>query len=117
VAGKIDRLTYPTPHSSITLEAPEGTEMIFFCRGGPVSDEDIRACFPAGGTVPSLPSYNWLAMLRSDVKIEGPLKAEVPAEIVKVEGIMKEIDRKLRRRFQGVTGVAFPHQAAATGPK
>jgi hypothetical protein len=86
--------------------------MFFFCRGEPVADADLQACFPSDAVVPTLPAQNWLTLLRSEVKIEGPLEPEVPDEVVQVEGIMKGIDRQLRRHFQGVTGIAFPHYAA-----
>jgi serine/threonine protein kinase len=113
VADKVDRLVYPAPHRSISLEPPEGTDMIFFCRGGPVADDEVRACFPLGIVVPPLPAQNWLTLLRSEVKIEGPMKSEVPDEIVRIEGMLKQIERQLRRYYPGVTGIAFPHRVAS----
>ena len=111
-AGQVDYLTYPAPHRYEALKAPAGTEMIFFCRGEAV-DEDLRGCFPKGAAVPRLPEQNWLTLIRSKVDIQGPLKSGVADETIAVEAIMKEIDRKLRQRFDGVTGIAFPHYPAA----
>jgi len=108
VAGQVDHLTYPAPHRWITLEPPEGTEMIFFCRGE-ARDDDLRSCFASGVSVPLLPEQNWLTLIRSKVDIQGPLQSGVTDEIVAVEAVMKEIDRELRKRFDGVTGIAFPH--------
>lgn len=85
--------------------------MIFFCRGDP-KDDDLRACFPSEVSVPPLPEQNWLRLIRSEVNIEGPLRSGFTDEIVAVETVMKEIDRQLRRRFDGVTGIAFPHYPA-----
>lgn len=111
VADKVDRMVYPAPRKTFSLEAPEGTELVFFCRNGNATDEELRACFPttSGATLPPL---NWLTLLRSEVKVEGPLPDDVPDAIVQIEGTMKQIDRQLRRYYQGVTGLAFPHEAA-----
>jgi eukaryotic-like serine/threonine-protein kinase len=114
VVDSLDRLVYPTPHGSISLEPPVGTEMVFFCRGEPVDFEDLLGCFPKDQAIPVLPSHNWLTLQRQAVKIEGPLKSGVPDEIVKVEGLMKDINRKLKRFFPNVTGIAFPHVEADT---
>jgi hypothetical protein len=114
VAGEVDLLTYPGPYGFRALEPPGGTEMIFFCRGE-AADDDMRACFPNG--VPPLPEQNWLTMIRSKVEIWGPLKSDVKEETVAVAAVMKDIDRKLRRHFDGVTGIAFPHLPAARGDK
>lgn len=43
-----DRLTYPGPNRWTKLQPPAGTEIIIFCRGEPVDDELIDACFPIG---------------------------------------------------------------------
>jgi tRNA A-37 threonylcarbamoyl transferase component Bud32 len=112
VARQVDHLTYPTPHQWVALPPPAGTEMIFFCRGVPAGD-DLEAWFPNGVSVPALPEQNWLRLIRSEVDIEGPLKSGVTDEVVAVEAVMKTIDRDLRRHFDGVTGIAFPHYPAA----
>jgi len=111
VADKVDRMIYPAPRKTFSLESPEGTELVFFCRNGRASDEELRACFPTT-TGATLPPLNWLTLLRSEVKVEGPLGDEIPDAIVQIEGTMKQIDRQLRRYYQGVTGLAFPHEPA-----
>ena len=98
--------------TGIVLEPPEGTELIFFCRDGQIADDELRACFPVGTPLPRLPARNWLTLRRHEVTTEGPLHG-IPNEILDVEKIMKEINRKLRRHFVGVTGIAFPHYPAA----
>ena len=111
VFEKVDRLYYPDRHSPLVLEPPEGTDLIFFCRDGQVTDSELQACFSVGRPLSHLPAQNWLILRRHEVKIEGPLTA-IPKEISDVQEIMKEIDRKLRPHFQGVTGIAFPHHPA-----
>ncbi len=112
VNDNIDRLVYPAPHRSFSLGAPEGTEMFFFCRGEPVAEEILQSCFPIGAVNPQIPPHNWLTLQRSAVKIEGPLKSEIPDGIVKIEGVLKDINRKLKQHFISVTGIAFPHDVA-----
>jgi serine/threonine protein kinase len=111
VFEKVDRHYYPARNRSIALEPPEGTDLIFFCRDGRITDDELQACFLVGTPLPRLPAQNWLNLRRHEVTVEGPLTG-IPAEIVEVEEIMKKINRKLRKHFQGVTGVAFPHRAA-----
>jgi serine/threonine protein kinase len=111
VFEKLDRLYYPARNQSMVLGPPEGTDMIFFCRDGRIADDELQACFSVGVPIPHLPAQNWLILRRREVKIEGPLTT-IPKEISDVQEIMKEIDRKLRRHFQGVTGIAFPHHPA-----
>ena len=87
--------------------------MVFFCRGKPVSDDVLRACFPIGKPLPRLPSQNYLELQRGGVVPHGPLKgAAIPDEIHQVEAIMKEINRSLLKHFAGATGIAFPHRPA-----
>jgi hypothetical protein len=117
VVDKIDRLIYPGQRRSFELTAPEGTEMFFFCRGGRISDDELTTCFPEVALIPILPPHNWVTLQRSETKIEGPLKTDVPEEIVRLEGAMKQIDRELRRHFQAVTGIAFPHRSASESAK
>lgn len=111
VADKVDRMVYPAPRKTFSLESPEGTELVFFCRNGSATDEELRACFPTSPGA-NLPPLNWLTLLRSEVKVEGPLDDDIPDAIVQIEGTMKQIDRQLRRYYQGVTGLAFPHHPA-----
>jgi serine/threonine protein kinase len=113
-ADQVDQLTYPGPHHWVALKPPEGTEIIFFCRGESVDENDLRASFPNGVAIPRLPEQNWLELIRSNVKIRGPLKSGFTDDIVAVEAVMKEIDRQLRRHFDSVTGIAFPHYPAAS---
>jgi hypothetical protein len=117
VADKIDRLIYPAPRRSFSLDTPEGTEMFFFCRGQPISDNELKESFPRREDIPILPPHNWVTLQRSETKVEGPLKSDIPDEIVQLEGKMKEIDRQLRRHFQGVSGIAFPHRAESDPAK
>jgi serine/threonine protein kinase len=112
VANRVDRLVYPSPHQFFTLEPSAGTEMFFFCRGEPIADSEMQTCFPSGTMLPILPAHNYLTLQRSEVRIEGPVNTEIPDEIVTIEETMKAIDRKLRRHFQGVTGIALPHYPA-----
>jgi hypothetical protein len=115
VDGKVDRLIYPGPNQATGLKPPEGTEMIFFCRGDPVDVEKLQDSFPVGTPPPSLPTQNYLELRREAVKLEGPL-ADAPDEILReiqqVEELMKEINRNLLVHFKGVTGIAFPHYPA-----
>ena len=112
VFEKVDRLFYPARNRSMVLEGPEGTDLIFFCRDGQISETQLQACFPIGRPLPRLPAQNWLALRRHEVTIEGPLNGPLPREIVEVEESMKDINRKLRRHFQGATAIAFPHYPA-----
>ncbi len=115
VDGKVDRLVYPGPNQATALKPPEGTDMIFFCRGDAVDVEMLQASFPVGTPPASLPAQNYLELRREAVKREGPL-ADVPdetlQEIQQVEELMKEINRNLLVHFKGVTGIAFPHYPA-----
>jgi serine/threonine protein kinase len=115
VDGKVDRLIYPAPRRAAALEPPEGTDLIFFCRGEPVDLEKLQSSFPMGTPPPALPGENWLILRREAVNTEGPL-ADAPDDvlqkILQVEELMKEIDRKLLVHFKGVTGIAFPHYPA-----
>jgi serine/threonine protein kinase len=115
VDGKVDRLIYPAPRRAAALEPPEGTDMIFFCRGEPVDLEKLQSSFPVGTPPPALPGENWLILRREAVNTEGPLANapdDVLQKILQVEELMKEIDRKLLVHFKGVTGIAFPHYPA-----
>ncbi|MDB5392111.1 MAG: serine/threonine protein kinase [Planctomycetaceae bacterium] len=113
VTDRVDRWVYPAPREQISLPPPEGTDMIFFCRGEPVSEAEIRACFPTGQSLPALPKRNYVELQRSEIVLHGPLKkSEIPNEIYQVETIMKEINRSLIKYFDGVTGIAFPHHPA-----
>jgi hypothetical protein len=112
VFEKVDRLFYPARDSSIALEPPEGTDLIFFCREGQITDEELQACFPVGTPLPRLPAQNWLTLRRHEVTKEGPLSGIPPKEISEVEESMKEINRKLRLHFKGATAIAFPHYPA-----
>jgi tRNA A-37 threonylcarbamoyl transferase component Bud32 len=115
VDGKVDRLIYPGPNRAAVLDPPEGTEMIFFCRGDPVDLEQLQTSFPMGTPPPALPAQNWLELRRDKVEPLGPLEAasdELVGEIERAEELMKEINRNLLVHFKGVTGIAFPHRAA-----
>jgi Protein kinase domain len=115
IAGKVDRLIYPAPHRATVLEPPEGTEMIFFCRGDPVDIEGLQSCFPIGNPPPAIPDLNWLELRRDAVETKGPLTGvpdDILQEIEHVEELMKDINRKLLGHFKGVTGIAFPHRRA-----
>jgi hypothetical protein len=118
VADKVDRMVYPAPHEDDVLKPPEGTDMIFFCRGKPISDADLLACFPMGMPPPALPPQNYAELLRGEVVIRGPLeRSAIPAEIHQVETLMKDINRALLVHFDGVTGIAFPHYPAGGAAK
>ncbi|WP_010587336.1 serine/threonine-protein kinase [Schlesneria paludicola] len=114
VAENVDRLVVPAPHRSLTLEPPEGTEMLFFCCGDDFSEQELRACFPEKPTSTNLPPHNWLTVQRSEVKIEGPLATDIPDDILAVEESLKEINRQLKQHFKSVTGIVFPHHTSAT---
>jgi hypothetical protein len=118
VAANVDRMVYPAPHEEITLTPPEGTDMIFFCRGEPISESDLNACFPAGKPPPPLPAQNYLELQRGEVTLQGPHeKSANRGEINPVETMMKEINRSLVQHFQSVTGIAFPHRPAEVTEK
>jgi len=113
VAANVDRMVYPAPHEEITLSPPEGTDMIFFCRGGPTSESDLDACFPVGKPPPPLPAQNYLELQRGEVSLQGPHeKSASRSEINLVETMMQDINRSLMKHFQSVTGIAFPHRPA-----
>jgi serine/threonine protein kinase len=113
VAEKVDRMVYPAPHDDFVLGPPEGTDLIFFCRGGPVPETELQKCFPVGKPPPLLPAQNYLELLRSVVETRGPLeRSAIPGEIHQVETLMKDINRALLQQFDGVTGIAFPHRQA-----
>ena len=113
VAANIDRMVYPEPHEEATLAPPEGTDMIFFCRGGPISEDELKACFPVGRPPPPLPAQNYLELQRGDVALQGPHeKSASRSEFIPAETMMKDINRSLMKHFQSVTGIAFPHRPA-----
>lgn len=114
VAENVDRLVVPAPHRSLTLDPPEGTEMLFFCCGDDLTEEELRACFPDKPIATELPSQNWLTVQRSEVKIEGPLATDIPDDILAVEESLKEINRQLKLRYKSVTGIVFPHRGPAS---
>jgi serine/threonine protein kinase len=111
-AGTVDKLIFPAPPRSLELGASEGVEMVFVCLNGEISEEEARACFPIGKRLEQLPARNWVVLHRSNVRAEGPLEPEISDAIVNIEAAMTEIDRHLRQHFAGVTGIAFPHDAA-----
>lgn len=113
ITDKVDRMVFPAPHEELTLEPPEGTDMLFFCRGEPVSADVLRDSFPIGTPPPRLPSHNYLELLRGELTLHGHLeRTNIASEIHQVETTMKEINRQLMKHFQGVTGIAFSHHSS-----
>jgi serine/threonine protein kinase len=113
-----DRLTFPGPNRWTKLEQAAGTEVIVFCRGKPVNDDLIDACFPIGEPPPAIPPHNYLTLKRSRVLVDGPRETAVaePEEIGRMRTLLKKIDRDLSRYFEGVTAVAFPHLPPSDAP-
>ena len=57
-------------HGTEEATSVEGTEMFFFCQGEPISDDDLRACFPASTVAAKLPPHNWLTLQRRQSKLK-----------------------------------------------
>jgi hypothetical protein len=112
VVERVDRLTYPASNEWMPLAPHDGTEMVFFCRGEPPADDVVDNCFTFDQALPQLPSLNYLTLRRGRVSIGGPLEAGSP-EANSVDGVksaMEQINRRLSRYFQGVSGIAFSHR-------
>jgi serine/threonine protein kinase len=109
---EVDRVRYPAHDRPTQVTSPEGTDMIFVCRGAPISDEKLQACF-SGEAPPALPVQVFLQLQRlRTVEPMGPLPPHSPAaeEAARASEYMLEIDGLLRRHFEGVRGVAFAHR-------
>lgn len=84
IADNVDRMVFPAPHEELALQPPEGTDMIFFCRGEPVSADRLRACFPIGTPLPQLPSQNYVELLRDEITIHGTLdRSAIPVKSIR----------------------------------
>jgi serine/threonine protein kinase len=110
---KLDDLRYPEAIRPVQVGPPEGTDMIFVCRGDPISEGDLRACF-TDESPPVLPDDVLLHLRRSQIEARGPLppRSAAAAQVERVGEFMKQVDTRLRRHFEGIRGVAFPHRAA-----
>jgi len=110
---KLDDIKYPEANHPARVAPPEGTDMIFVCRGDPISEGELRACF-TDLAPPALPDVVLLHLRRSQIEARGPLppRSAAAAQVERVGEFMKQIDVRLRLHFEGVRGVAFPHRAA-----
>jgi hypothetical protein len=98
------------------LPPRDGTEMVFFCRGEPPADDVVNDCFTVDQALRQLPSLNYLTLRRGRVSIGGPL---VPGSseansVAGAQSAMEQINRRLSRYFEGVSGVAFSHRDSAS---
>jgi hypothetical protein len=104
-ASDIDVLRYPDRPAAML--GPPGTNMFFVCRGKPIGDAELQACFPPP---PSIPDDVFLQLqCLSTVVPMGHIPPHSPeAEAAAKAGdYMVEIDARLRRHFEGVRAVAF----------
>ena len=108
---RLDRLTYPGVNKWMPLGSPGGTEMLFFCRGVPPPDEKLKDCFTIGQSPPQLPPANYLTLRRDRVAVGGPLDPESTEakSVAAAQATVEQINERLRRYFDGVTGLAFSH--------
>ncbi|HVX10507.1 MAG TPA: serine/threonine-protein kinase [Pirellulales bacterium] len=111
LADEVDRIRYPESDRPITVTEPEGTDVIFVCRGAPIPEERLLACFPSQPP-PPLPDQVLLQMQRMGVEPMGPLapRSAEAAAVAEAETFLKAIDARLRGHFEGVRAVAFPHR-------
>ena len=108
---EVDRIRYPARDHFALATEPEGTDMIFVCRGTRISDGDLQACFL--DRPPPIPDQVFLQLQRlSEVVPMGPIPphSEAAAQVAKAEEHMRAIDARLRRHFEGVRGIAFAHR-------
>ncbi|HVC94121.1 MAG TPA: serine/threonine-protein kinase [Pirellulales bacterium] len=110
---KLDGIRFPDATRPARVGPPEGTDMIFVCRGDPISDGDLRACL-TDESPPALPDEVLLHLRRSQIEPRGPLppRSAAASQVERAGEFMMQIDSRLRRHFVGVRGVAFPHRAA-----
>ena len=89
-----------------------GTEMVFFCRGQPPTDDAVNDCFIVAQALPQLPSLNYLTLRRGHVSTGGPLEpgSSEAKSVTDAKSAMEQINRGLSRYFEGVSGVAFSHR-------
>jgi hypothetical protein len=109
---RVDRLTYPATNEWMPLSTPDGTEMVFFCRGQPPRDDGVNDCFIVDQALLQLPSVNYLTLRRGRVSTSGPLIPGSPEakSVADAKLAMEQINRRLSRYFEGVSGVAFSHR-------
>jgi hypothetical protein len=112
VVERVDRLTYPATNEWMPLSPRDGTEMVFFCRGEPPADDAVNECFIIDQALPQLPSKNYLTLRRGRVSIGGPLEPGSPEanSVARTRSAMEQINRRLSRYFDGISGVAFSHR-------
>ena len=111
---EVDRMQYPEAERPALMPGPEGTDILFVCRGTPIPEKVLLACFP-GRPPPPLPDQVFLQLQRlSRIESIGPVPPKSPAaaQVAEVEAYMKHIDMQLRLHFGGVRAVAFPHRGA-----
>jgi serine/threonine protein kinase len=105
--SEVDVLQYPDRPA--TMRGPPGTNMFFVCRGKPIGDADLQACFPHEPP-PPIPNDVFLQLQRlRTVAPMGHIPPHSPESeaVARASDHMLDIDARLRRHFEGVRGVAF----------
>jgi eukaryotic-like serine/threonine-protein kinase len=118
-----DQLVYPRPEGSkdvVPLGGPSGTELLLICakRQGEIAPGDVRSLFAGLGNLPNLPSRTFLVLDSESVEARGfrrELGAPEPSSVGDVREPLDQVRRKLRGRFEFVTGLAIPHDDTQAG--
>ncbi|HEV3005483.1 MAG TPA: hypothetical protein VGX78_13540 [Pirellulales bacterium] len=111
---EVDGLFYPGWNRFTQADGPEGTDLIFVCRGAAPAEEKLRACFPVGQPPPAIPPNLLLRLSRRELERSGPLepRSDAAAQVDRAEQFIRQIDGRLRRHFAGVRCLAVPHRGA-----
>jgi serine/threonine protein kinase len=111
---EVDIVSHPAWNRFERVAGPEGTDLIFACRGQQPADEDLRACFPVGQPPPPIPDNLLLRLTRRFFDRDGPLEpgSEAAVQVDRAEQFVSQIDVRLRQHFAGVRCLAVPHRGA-----
>lgn len=110
---EVDRIQYPDSNRPIQIDGPEGTDIIFVCRGSPPTEQQLLDSFPSEPP-PEIPDHVFIQLQRmSQIESMGPISphGEAADKVAALEVYLRKIDTDLRRHFGGVRAVAFPHRA------
>lgn len=117
-SGQFDQFRFPPEGRLVKLSGPPGTELLLVCANrftSPRSDE-IQSLLTAEESLPPLPDL--AAVLLDRNRVEVVTSRETPRgfeddkgdPLAKVEARMERLRRELRRRYDFVAGVAYPHR-------
>lgn len=108
----VDRIRFPDNDRFQKIEGPEGTDIIFVCRGAPIDEMSLESCFPAKAP-PPIPDQVFLQLQRlSRVESMGPVPplSKAARQVAQAEQHVMDIEKRLRRFFRDVRAIMFPHR-------